>query len=155
MQTSTRGQTAARTPREPSTRSANSQRIARSTIMRPRHCVTSILAALGVFATMGTASASSHREAPAISMDPSADNTDVWSWVSKDLSTLYVVAAYNPLEEPSGGPNFHKFSDDVMYEIHIARGDKSLEDVVTFQFNFTTSSINYVDPASQSAPPGG
>jgi hypothetical protein len=123
--------------------------------MRPRHCVTSILAALGVFATIGTASASSHREAPAISMDPSADNTDVWSWVSKDLSTLYVVAAYNPLEEPSGGPNFHKFSDDVMYEIHIARGDKSLDDVVTFQFNFTTSSINYVDPSSQSAPPGG
>src|ERR1700722_266786 len=107
--------------------------------MRLHHRVTGILAALGVLSTFGYASASSHREAPAISMDPAADNTDVWSWVSSGLSPLYVVAAYNPLEEPSGGPNFHKFSDDVMYEIHIARGDKSLEDVVTFQFNFTTS----------------
>jgi hypothetical protein len=123
--------------------------------MRLRHRVTSVFAALGVLSTVGLASASSHREAPAISMDPAADNTDVWSWVSADQSTLYVVAAYNPLEEPSGGPNFHKFSDDVLYSIHIARGDQSLDDAVTFEFQFSTSSINYVDPADHSAPPGG
>jgi hypothetical protein len=123
--------------------------------MRLHHRVTSVLAALGVLSIAGLAGASSHREAPAISMDPAADNTDVWSWVSSDLSTLYVVAAYNPLEEPSGGPNFHKFSDDVLYEIHIARGDTSLADEVTFQFRFSTSTINYVDPSNQTAPPGG
>ena len=76
--------------------------------------------------------ASSHREAPAISFDPAADNTDLWAWVKPGThDTLYVVAAYNPLEEPSGGPNFHSFSDDVLYEIHISRGASSLPDVVT------------------------
>jgi len=32
--------------------------------------------------TAGRAQASSHREAPAISNDPAADNTDVYAWVS-------------------------------------------------------------------------
>ena len=123
--------------------------------MKLRHCVTGILSTLAAFGTVQVASASSHREAPAISVDPSADNTDVWAWVSSDASTLYVVAAYNPLEEPSGGPNFYKFSDDVLYEVHMARGDRSLEDAVTFQFNFKTTPIQYVDPSNKSAPPGG
>ncbi len=69
--------------------------------------------------------------------------------------TLYIVAAYNPLEEPSGGPNFHKFSDDVLYSIHIARGDTSLVDKVRYDVSFTTSSINYVDPADLTQPVGG
>jgi len=103
----------------------------------------------------GPAQASSHREAPAISFDPAADNTDVWAWLSSDSSTLYIVAAYNPLEEPSGGPNFNKFSDDVLYQIHITRGDQSLADVMTYDFRFSTSRIKRVDPADQSAPPGG
>jgi hypothetical protein len=55
--------------------------------------------------------ASSHREAPAISFDPAADNTDLWAWIKPGAhDRLYIIAAYNPLEEPSGGPNFHKFS---------------------------------------------
>jgi uncharacterized protein DUF4331 len=119
------------------------------------HRVTGALAALGVLFTVGGATASSHREAPAISFDPAADNTDLWAWVSNDLSTLYVVAAYNPLEEPSGGPNFHKFSDDVLYQIHIARGDQSLEDALTYDIRFGTSAIGHVDPADKAAPLGG
>ena len=71
------------------------------------------------------------------------------------MSTLYIVAAYNPLEEPSGGPNFHKFSDDVLYQIHIARGDQSLDDALTYDFRFSTSAIAHVDPSDRSAPPGG
>ena len=87
----------------------------------------------------GGALASSHREAPAISEDPAADNTDVYAWVSPGTHEyLYVVANWNPLEEPSGGPNFHKFGDDVLYEIHIARGPDSLEDVVTYEVRFYT-----------------
>jgi uncharacterized protein DUF4331 len=104
----------------------------------------------------GLAGASSHREAPAISMDPAADNTDVYAWVTPGThDKLYVIAAYNPLEEPSGGPNFHKFSDDVLYEVHITRGDSSLADVVTYQIRFTTAPIQYVDPADLTKPPGG
>ena len=64
--------------------------------MRFCHRITGAVAALGVFITVGLARASSHREAPAISFDPVADNTDLWAWVSSDLSTLYIVAAYNP-----------------------------------------------------------
>src|SRR5580700_5563822 len=64
--------------------------------------------------------ASSHREAPAITNDPLADNTDLYAWVDSSLATLHIVANWIPLEEPSGGPNFFKFSDDVLYQIHIA-----------------------------------
>jgi hypothetical protein len=123
--------------------------------MRFCHRITGSAAALGALTLVRLASASSHREAPAISFDPAADNTDLWAWVSNDLSTLYVVAAYNPLEEPSGGPNFHKFSDEVLYQIHIARGDQSLDDVLTYDIRFKTSPIAGAGPDDMSAPPGG
>ncbi len=124
--------------------------------MKRHRVLVSAIGALGVLCLAPYASASSHREAPAISMDPAADNTDLWAWVSPGThDKLYVVAAYNPLEEPSGGPNFHKFSDDVLYAIHIARGDQSLVDAIRYEIRFTTSSINYVDPADLSQPVGG
>src|SRR5438552_18007225 len=102
--------------------------------MKGRHLFCGALAALSSLSVVSLASASSHREAPAISRDPAADNTDLWAWVDKGThATLNIVASYNPLEEPSGGPNFNQFSDDVLYEIHIARGNKSLTDAVTYQ----------------------
>ena len=65
---------------------------------------------------------------------PAADNTDVYAWVtSGSHDKLYVITNWIPLEEPAGGPT-HRFSDDVLYEIHVARGNQSLEDVVTYQF---------------------
>jgi hypothetical protein len=102
------------------------------------------------------AMASSHREAPAIALDPAADNTDLWAWVKPGThDKLYVVAAYNPLEEPSGGPNFHSFSDDVLYEIHVARGAASLDDVVTYQIRFRTQEVQRVAADNLGLPPGG
>ena len=102
------------------------------------------------------ASASSHREAPVIALDPAADNTDLWAWVKPGThDKLYVVAAYNPLEEPSGGPNFHSFSDDVLYEVHITRGAASLEDVVTYQIRFHTADVQRVAAENIALPPGG
>ncbi len=124
--------------------------------MKQRHIVTGALSALAIMGVVATASASSHREAPAIGFDPAADNTDVWAWVNDGShDKLTVVAAYNPLEEPSGGPNYHEFSDDVLYEIHITRGNKSLEDVVTYQIQFSSTDYPNVDPANLSAPLGG
>jgi len=65
---------------------------------------------------------SSHREAPAISTDPVADNTDTYAFVSSDEpDTVTIIASYLPLEAPFGGPNFFEFGDDVRYEIHIDR----------------------------------
>jgi hypothetical protein len=113
------------------------------------------LTALAVLTSSGLASASSHREAPAISNDPAADNTDLWAWVSADKTSLNVVASYFPLEEPSGGPNYFKFSDDVLYEVHIARGPTSLEDQFTYQIEFHSNPIKRVDVADQTQPPGG
>ena len=118
--------------------------------------MTAAFCALGAMALPMNAQASSHREAPAISFDPAADNTDLWAWVKPTThDTLYVVAAYNPLEEPSGGPNFHTFSDDVLYEIHIARGNTSLNDVVTYQIQFKTQKAPKVDTTNLSLSPGG
>ena len=63
---------------------------------------------------------SSHREAPEISKDPVADNTDVYAFVSPDNpSTVTIVANYLPGEAPAGGPNFYEFGDDVLYSIYI------------------------------------
>ena len=81
--------------------------------------------------------ASSHREAPAIAGDPSADNTDLYAFVSPDdPSTVTIIANYIPLEEPAGGPNFNEFDPQVRYEIHVDNdGDGS--DDVTYRFRFT------------------
>jgi hypothetical protein len=98
--------------------------------------------------TFGIASsvqASSHREAPAIANDPAADNTDLYAWVTPGThDMLYIVANWIPLEEPSGGPNFHQFDDDVRYEIHIVRGPKSLDDVVAYYIRFHTEPLDKV-----------
>src|SRR3954471_8716000 len=103
-----------------------------------------------------TALASSHREAPGIAKDPVADNTDLYAWVKPSThDTLYVIANYNPLQEPSGGPNFHGLSDDVLYEGHIARGAASLDDVVTYEIRFHTAPTPVIDTSNQMTPPGG
>ena len=53
-----------------------------------------------------TASASSHREAPLISEDPSADLTDLYAFRSPDKpNTLTVIANVLPGEDPAAGPN--------------------------------------------------
>lgn len=88
------------------------------------------------------AGASSHREAPMISKDPSADNTDVYAFVSPDRpDTVTLVANYIPFEEPAGGPNFYEFDPSVRYEIHVRNGpDKN--DEITYQFQFRTVTRN-------------
>jgi len=85
---------------------------------------------------------SSHREAPEISKDPVADNTDVYAFVSPDRpSTVTLIANFIPAQNPMGGPNFFEFGDDVLYEIHVSnRGDA--KDDVTYQFRFTTKIRN-------------
>lgn len=98
--------------------------------------------------------ASSHREAPAISNDPAADNTDLYAWTSPDHSKLFIIANWIPFEEPAGGPNFYKFSDDVRYEIHVTQG-ASLDDAIVYRFEFKTTPVKRVDPADLSLPPGG
>jgi len=83
--------------------------------------------------------ASSHREAPAISLDPSADITDFYAFISpEDPSKAVFVLNVNPLSAPGGGPNFHRFDDNVLYSINIDNEGDGEEDVVlNFQFETT------------------
>jgi hypothetical protein len=85
---------------------------------------------------------SSHREAPEISKDPVADNTDVYAFVSPDRpGYVTLIANFIPFQLPYGGPNFYEFGDDVLYEIHISNSGTARADV-SYQFRFTTRVIN-------------
>ncbi len=98
------------------------------------------LGALGLAA--GPAQASSHREAPLIADDPSADITDLYAFKSPDKtdSTTFVMNV-NPFSLAAGGPNFHKFGDDVLYRINIDNNGDAVEDVA-YEFRFTTKFTN-------------
>ncbi len=85
---------------------------------------------------------SSHREAPEISKDPVADNTDVYAFVSPDKpDTVTIITNYIPLENPAGGPNFFEFGDDVLYSIYIDNDGDARPDVI-YQFSFRTELRN-------------
>ena len=85
---------------------------------------------------------SSHREAPEISKDPVADNTDVYVFRSPDRpDTVTLIANYIPFQAPDAGPNFFEFGDDVLYEIHVANSGTSDSDI-TYQFRFQTTIRN-------------
>src|SRR5262249_44839438 len=91
-----------------------------------------------VFGATYLAVASSHREAPLISSDPLADNTDVYAFVSPDAQdTVTLIANWIPLEAPAGGPNFYKFGDDVLYRINIDNDGDANDDIV-YEFRFKT-----------------
>ncbi len=107
--------------------------------------VVSVVATLGLLASLATLSptrASSHREAPLISEDPLADNTDTYAFVSPDRpDTVTLVGNWIPLEEPAGGPNFNKFGDDVKYTLNIDNNGDAVDDIV-YEFRFRTSVQN-------------
>lgn len=82
--------------------------------------------------------ASSHREAPLISGDPLADNTDVYAFKSPDdANTITIVANYIPFESPEGGPNYFTFGSAVRYEIHIKNKTTTTGDDITYRFTFS------------------
>jgi Domain of unknown function (DUF4331) len=88
------------------------------------------------------AKASSHSEAPLISQDPRADNTDLYAFVSPDnTNTVTMIANYIPLEQPASGPNFPTFDDSVLYEIKIDNNGDGRDDLA-YQFRFHTITRN-------------
>src|SRR6266536_5369753 len=91
-----------------------------------------------------SAFASSHSEAPLISQDPRADNTDLYAFVSPDnTNTVTMIANYIPLEAPASGPNFYSFDDTVLYEIKIDNNGDGRDDLgYQFRFNTTTRDPN-------------
>jgi hypothetical protein len=80
--------------------------------------------------------ASSHREAPLISEDPSADNTDLYAFRSPDRpDSVTIVSNWIPGEDPAAGPNYYTFSPSARYNIYIDRNGDARPDI-TYRFRF-------------------
>lgn len=86
--------------------------------------------------------ASSHREAPEVRKDPTADDTDFYLFRDPvDTSRVVMIGNWIPFEEPAGGPNFYNFNPDVRYEMKIDNDGDAVEDI-TYRFTFTRNVRN-------------
>jgi hypothetical protein len=105
---------------------------------RNRHWLGCFLVLALLMACRLPAYASSHREAPLISNDPLADNTDLYAFRSPDdTNTVTIIANYIPFELPEGGPNWYTFGENIRYEIHIKNNASTKGDDITYRFTFT------------------
>jgi hypothetical protein len=83
------------------------------------------------------ASASSHREAPLISNDPLADNTDLYAFRDpRNPDMVTIIACYIPFQLPQGGPNYYNFGENIRYEIHIDNNVSTPGDDIIYRFTF-------------------
>lgn len=100
-------------------------------------------AAVGALAATGGAHpgagwASSHREAPGITESPKVDGTDFYMFRSYERGRagyVTLIANYQPLQAPYGGPNYFTMDPDAVYEIMVDADGDAVEDI-TFQFKF-------------------
>jgi hypothetical protein len=103
-----------------------------------------------LMAPVSTASlvqASSHMDAPLITLDPSANTTDVYAFKSRNgggADYLTTALAVYPFEEPGIGPNNYSFDPALDYEIHVALGNntKTGKADLSFRFEFSTTYAN-------------
>jgi hypothetical protein len=90
------------------------------------------------------AQASSHREAPGITLRPKVDGTDFYMFNSYDperAGYVTLIANYQPLQAPYGGPNYFSMDPDALYEIHLDNDGDNREDI-TIQFKFNNKRKN-------------
>ena len=106
-----------------------------------------ILTALTIASSSSPIWAASHREAPLIALDPAADNTDVYAFVSYDADNVArspderkVTFIMNviPGQDPSDGPNYFTFDDEVLYAINIDNDTDGKANDVVYEFRFKT-----------------
>ncbi|HET7527268.1 MAG TPA: DUF4331 domain-containing protein [Burkholderiaceae bacterium] len=96
------------------------------------------LGAVAGAALVPAAHASSHREAPYIATHPKVDGTDFYMFASYEPNRagyVTLIANYQPLQDPYGGPNYFSMDPNALYEIHIDNDGDAREDI-TFQFRF-------------------
>ena len=92
---------------------------------------------VGLFGLITVLSSSSHREAPLISNDPLADNTDLYAFRSPTNSNkIIILANYVPGQLPQGGPNYYSFGENIRYEIHIDNDINTDGDDIVYRFTF-------------------
>src|SRR6059036_3707429 len=95
-----------------------------------------LLAAVSRGTSPQASRASSHREAPLISQDPAADNTDLYAFVSPDKpDTATIVSNWIPGEDPAAGPNYFTFSPSARYDVYVDKNGDAKPDV-TYYFRF-------------------
>ena len=102
------------------------------------------LAAAVLLACTGLAQASSHREAPSITTTPKVDGTDFYLFNSYEAGLnnyVTLIANYQPLQAPYGGPNYFVMDPNALYEIHVDNNGDAREDL-TFQFRFNNTLAN-------------
>jgi len=97
----------------------------------------------------GIGAASSHREAPLIAEDPSADLTDLYAFRSPDKpGTVTILANVIPGEDPAAGPNWYTFSPNARYNLNVdTNGDARADVVYRFQFRRKTGPFFLGDTA--------
>jgi hypothetical protein len=104
-----------------------------------RIAVARLFGALFVVSATGVpARASSHQDAPLVTLDPAANTTDVYTFVvvRNGQKFLDVGLAVYPHEEPGVGPNKYGFDANVLYQIFLADPTTGA-DRVAYQFQFT------------------
>ena len=85
--------------------------------------------------------AASHREAPLISLDPTADITDFFMFRSYEPGNdgkIVLVMDVIPGEEPSSGPNYWNFDPNVLYAFNIDNNKDGRANDVRFEIQFST-----------------
>ncbi|HLK71794.1 MAG TPA: DUF4331 family protein, partial [Steroidobacteraceae bacterium] len=95
-----------------------------------------------------SALASSHREAPFTAANPTIDGTDFYMFRAYgDAATNAAVAAtdsvvlianYNPLQDPYGGPNYFALDPNALYAINIDNNG-SARPAISFVFQFSNN----------------
>src|SRR5260370_7403274 len=100
------------------------------------------VAALLVAQLVTPAFASSHMDAPLITLDPAANTTDVYAFVQVEngVKTLVTALGVYPHQEPGIGPNKYNFDPNVLYQLHIALGTNVAagRPTLSYQFRFKT-----------------
>lgn len=91
-----------------------------------------------LLAASTSASASSHMDAPLITLDDAANTTDVYAFVQQENGRKSLVTALGvyPFEEPGIGPNKFNFDDEVLYAIHVATGKDLAAGRPTYSYEF-------------------
>ena len=90
------------------------------------------------------AQAASHREAPLIALDPTADITDFFMFRDYEPGQQDKVALIMdviPGEEPSSGPNYWNFDPNVLYKFSVDNNGDGKADDVELEFRFRTEPI--------------
>ncbi|MBK6972934.1 MAG: DUF4331 domain-containing protein [Sterolibacteriaceae bacterium] len=116
---------------------------------------------LAAFAAEQPALAASHREAPLIAQDPTADLTDVYAFVSYDQDNLArdpkdrkltLIMNVIPGQHPSDGPNYFNFADDVVYRMHVDNNRNGRAQDIVYEFRFKTENRPIGGPGGLTSP---